>query len=91
MKKFLIYTAKITILLVAVVLITLPLLGEERYVNLAFYLSIGCLVFLIGLDKKWVKIMVLILMIKEAGLSLLNQLFYILTFFYKYVFFPLLN
>lgn len=52
MKKFLIYTAKITILLVAVVLITLPLLGEERYVNLAFYLSIGCLVFLIGLDKK---------------------------------------
>ena len=28
---------------------------------------------------------------KEAGLSLLNQFFYILTFFYKYVFFPLLN
>ena len=52
MKKFLIYTAKITILLVAVVLITLPLLGEERYVNLASYLSIGCLIFLIGLDKK---------------------------------------
>jgi len=68
MKKFLIYTAKITILLVAVVLITLPLLGEERYVNLAFYLSIGCLIFLIGLDKKWVKIKVLILITKEKKL-----------------------
>ena len=81
MKKFLIYTAKITILLVAAVLIALPLLGEERYVNLAFYLSIGCLVFLIGLDKKGVKIRVLILIIKEAGLSLLSQLFLYLDFF----------
>ena len=27
----------------------------------------------------------------KADLSFLSQLFYILTFFYKYVFFPLLN
>lgn len=27
----------------------------------------------------------------KADLSFLGQLFYILTFFYKYVFFPLLN
>ena len=27
----------------------------------------------------------------KAGLSFLSQFFYILTFFYKYVFFPLLN
>lgn len=93
MKKFLIYVAKILFLLLAIFLVFVSVLGVENYVNLIFLLMMGFFIAVLCFEREWLENKKNVSRMKKmkADLSFLSQLFYILTFFYKYVFFPLLN
>ena len=93
MKKFLIYVAKILFLLLAIFLVFVSVLGVENYVKLIFLLMMGFFIAVLCFEREWLENKKNVSRMKKmkADLSFLSQLFYILTFFYKYVFFPLLN
>lgn len=52
MKKFLIYAAKILFLLLVILMVFVPLLGVENYVNLIFVLMIGFFIGVLCFEKK---------------------------------------
>jgi len=92
MKKFLIYAAKILFLLLAIFVVFVSVLGVENYAKLIFLLMMGFFIAVLCFERvTWEQKNVSMMKKMKADLSFLSQLFYILTFFYKYVFFPLLN
>lgn len=94
MKRFLIYAAKILFLLLVILLVFVSVLGMENYAKLIFLLMMGFFIGVLCFERKWVgsKKFYFNDEKNEGWFKFLKSaFFYILTFFDKYVFFPLLN